>query len=406
MTGRTADSTIKGFLYQFNKTLLEVTQADDDEIITVEGLVEDIDIYSADGSLRAIQCKYHESQDKFTSSLIYKPLLQMAEAFSKNSKNSKKEIEYTIFLHVPNEKLGVRNVEKIMLDEAMATDNKSLTKIVARIENNFDADKFLKNAKIEFGISIDELEVEVKKSLGKYKLTGSDIDTLLYPNAITKISKLSSLKSEADRKISNDDLRKYLSSVTSTAISKWTLSLKNRKEILSQTKKQLENSFSQNSRERCFYFDINEIEDFDKKIVVFIDNYLDKYHSKPSHLKTPIFAVNIDFSSIKDIQYRLFKKGIKANTGLVGDVFEVESFYKEPIQIIQKSKIENREFDLRLLALSSEQHAINHRKGDDLYLVCSSPPECIETTDINYYQVGTNNFNELEYVVSLRNNHE
>jgi hypothetical protein len=403
MTGRTADSTIKGFLYQFNKTLLEVTQADDDEIITVEGLVEDVDIYSADGSLKAIQCKYHESQDKFTGSLIYKPLLQMAEAFSKNSK---KDIMYTIFLHVPTETIGVRNVEKDMLDEAMATDNQSLIKIVARIENNFDADDFLKNVKIEFGTSIDELEVEVKKSLGKYKLSGSDIDTLLYPNAITKISKLSSLKSEADRKISNDDLRKYLSSVTTTAISKWTLSLKNRKEILNKTKKQLINSFSQNSRERCFYFDIHEIEEFEERIVVFIGNYLDKYHSKPSHLKTPIFAMNIDFASIKDIQYRLFKKGIKANTGLVGDVFEVDSFYKDPIQIIQKSKIENREFDLRLLALSSEQHAINHRKGDDLYLVCSSTPECIETTDINHFQVGTTNFNELEYVVSLRNSHE
>jgi len=403
MTGRTADSTIKGFLYQFNKTLLEVTQADDDEIITVEGLVEDVDIYGADGSLKAIQCKYHESQDKFTGSLIYKPLLQMAEAFSKNSK---KDIKYTIFLHVPTEIIGVRNVEKEMLDEAMATDNQSLIKIVARIENNFDADEFLKNVKIEFGTSIDELEVEVKKSLGKYKLSGSDIDTLLYPNAITKISKLSSLKSEADRKISNDDLRKYLSSVTTTAISKWTLSLKNRKEILNKTKKQLVNSFSQNSRERCFYFDIHEIEEFEERIVVFIGNYLDKYHSKPSHLKTPIFAMNIDFASIKDIQYRLFKKGIKANTGLVGDVFEVDNFYKDPIQIIQKNKIENREFDLRLLALSSEQHAINHRKGDDLYLVCSSIPECIETTDINHYQVGTNNFNELEYVVSLRNSHE
>jgi hypothetical protein len=65
MTGRTADSTIKGFLYQFNKTLLEITQTEDDETITVEGLVEDIDIYHTDGTLKAIQCKYHESKDKY-----------------------------------------------------------------------------------------------------------------------------------------------------------------------------------------------------------------------------------------------------------------------------------------------------------------------------------------------------
>jgi hypothetical protein len=403
MTGRTADSTIKGFLYQFNKTLLEITQAEDDETITVEGLVEDIDIYHTDGTLKAIQCKYHESKDKYTGSLIYKPLLQMAEAFSKNPT---KDIKYIIFLHIPNEEPGDREVAMATLEAARNTSDKSLIKIAARIESAFDADNFLDNVKLEFGLSIDDLEVEVKKALEEYKLTGSDVETLLYPNAITKVSKLSSLKSEDERKISNKHLRKYLSSVTTTAISKWTLALKNRSEILNQTKKQLANSFSQNSRERCFYFDSNDIEDFNDKIVVFIGNYLDKYHSKPSHLKTPIFAINIDFNSIKDIEHRLFKKGIKVNTGLVGGVFEIEQFYRDPIQKIIKSKVEEREFDLRLLALDSEEYAINHRKGDDLYLISSSVPECIETTDINHYQIGTNNFNELEYVISIRNSHE
>lgn len=403
MSDRTADSTIKGFLYQFNKTLLEIAQADDDETITVEGLVEDVDVYSANGSLRAIQCKYHESKEKFTASLIYKPLLQMAEAFSKNPT---KAIEYSIFLHAPNESPRVNSVEKKVLDEALATTNKSLIKIVSRLADNFDANEFLKNIKLEFGPSIDELEINAKDALAEYKLIGSDVETLLYPNAITKISKLSSLKNEDERKITKLQLQKYLSGVTTTAISKWTLALKNRTEILNKTKKQLASSFSQNSRERYFYFDRNDIEDFGEKIVVFISNYLEKYHSKPSHIKTPIFAINDDFNSIKEIEYRLFKKGIKANTGLVGDVFEMEQFFREPIQKVNKGKIVEREFNLRLLAFSSKEDAINHRKGDDLYLVCSSVPACIEITDINYYQVGTTNFNELEYVISLRSNHE
>ena len=41
--GRVADSTIKGFMYQFNLTLNQILKASDD-IIKVEGIVEDIDV--------------------------------------------------------------------------------------------------------------------------------------------------------------------------------------------------------------------------------------------------------------------------------------------------------------------------------------------------------------------------
>jgi len=40
---RQADSTIKGFLYQFNKSIVEVLKNANAEI-TVEGVIEDIDV--------------------------------------------------------------------------------------------------------------------------------------------------------------------------------------------------------------------------------------------------------------------------------------------------------------------------------------------------------------------------
>ena len=60
---RVASSTIKGFLYQFNVTLEELLNSDSEEIF-VEGRIEDIDIID-ESNLKAIQCKYHESQEKF-----------------------------------------------------------------------------------------------------------------------------------------------------------------------------------------------------------------------------------------------------------------------------------------------------------------------------------------------------
>ncbi|EPZ53342.1 hypothetical protein H477_5105 [[Clostridium] sordellii ATCC 9714] len=52
--GRTADYTIKGFLYQFNLTLLKILESEDNDEITVEGIIEDIDVNS-NGLINAIQ---------------------------------------------------------------------------------------------------------------------------------------------------------------------------------------------------------------------------------------------------------------------------------------------------------------------------------------------------------------
>lgn len=41
---RAADYTIQGFLYQFNKTALVILGAQDDDAITLEGIVEDIEV--------------------------------------------------------------------------------------------------------------------------------------------------------------------------------------------------------------------------------------------------------------------------------------------------------------------------------------------------------------------------
>ncbi len=81
---RTADYTIQGFLYQFNKTALEILKAQADDTITIEGIIEDIEVASS-ASLKAIQCKYHEASTSFSASAVYEPLLRMLKHFSDNT---------------------------------------------------------------------------------------------------------------------------------------------------------------------------------------------------------------------------------------------------------------------------------------------------------------------------------
>jgi hypothetical protein len=95
---RAADYTIKGFLYQFNKTLLVILNSQEDSIITVEGIVEDVEIVTP-AMMTAIQCKYHEASDIFKPSGIFKPLLQMMDHFHANAGAT---IRYILFAHYPS----------------------------------------------------------------------------------------------------------------------------------------------------------------------------------------------------------------------------------------------------------------------------------------------------------------
>jgi len=72
---RQADSTIKGYLYQFNKSLLEILTADGGVSIVLEGVIEDLDIHSL-SSIKTIQCKYHEDK-KYQISNVASPILEM-----------------------------------------------------------------------------------------------------------------------------------------------------------------------------------------------------------------------------------------------------------------------------------------------------------------------------------------
>ena len=59
---RQADSMMKGYMYQFNKSLKEILCAGDDPIAREE-CMEDADIQTLEG-ITAIQYRYHEDQYK------------------------------------------------------------------------------------------------------------------------------------------------------------------------------------------------------------------------------------------------------------------------------------------------------------------------------------------------------
>ena len=126
---RQADSTIRGYLYQFNKSIYEILLAKEDESITLEGVIEDIDIESPSGTT-TIQCKYHEDK-KFQMSNVVVPILDMLCNFCE-SVCVGKSVSYILYAYF------VENVDKIDMDSFLkfvqsTTDQDILCKYYHRI---------------------------------------------------------------------------------------------------------------------------------------------------------------------------------------------------------------------------------------------------------------------------------
>jgi len=138
---REAGYTIQGFLFQFNKTLLEILSISEGGSVTVEGIIEDVDICTPSGKT-AIQCKYHETQSIFSLSLLYKPLLQMMVHFKENRDSN---VSYILYGYFPNKKPGEKYLlTKEEINKVISTTNKKYDKYLASLNGGFNGDDFLK----------------------------------------------------------------------------------------------------------------------------------------------------------------------------------------------------------------------------------------------------------------------
>lgn len=396
---RSADYTIIGFLYQFNKTILEILNAKDKEFVTVEGIIEDVDISSSD-SITAIQCKYHEAKTKFTVSTIYKPLLQMMLHFSKNTHL---QVQYILFTYFPDKNIRDNCIGKKECEAALKTKNKEFKKkYVAHIPTNLDLNEFLLRFKIEFGPSYETLVAQVTTALEKNGIPKADMDTLAYPNAIYIISEISMNHDINARKITKREFIDKIKKIKITAISRWTIELHTRKKLLHARKQQIQHHLAINTRQRYFIIDPKEIEDFNEEIVLFIRDFLDKYHMKLTHTMTPVIFLHENQEKVNDLIYRLYIKGKLSNNGYIGSQFVESYFFRKPM--IERSKSDvKREFDICITNFSDHGEMINKHKCDDLFVIGSPIIEWIDTTDVNVEHFTGTTIKEIKYLFGVKN---
>lgn len=399
---RTADYTIQGFLYQFNKTALEILDAQDDDKVTVEGIIEDIEV-ATPVELKAVQCKYHEASNSFTASAVYKPLLQMLKHFSDNQSAS---IRYILFAHFPASILPPPEIDKAILEAALASKDKGLKKYVDAVPVGIDLDGFLGRFTMEFGPCYDEIVKRVGEALKANGMPNGEIETLAYPNAIHKIATLSVKHNVAERQITKKVFLSELMAIRKTAISRWTLALKTREKLLQARRTQLKIHLDKNSRLRYFVIDPRDIDDYDSEIVLFLSDYIGKYHFKPAHISTPTLCIHANREKIQEIQYRLYQKGIVATDGYMGNQFEESFFFREPLASKGIGGEVKREFSLRILSCADHGNVLNIRKCDDLFIIGDLDCDALDTVDVNIERLAGATMKEVKYVMGVSNVYE
>ena len=356
---RTANDTIMGFNYQFNKSILEILNADADTQIRLEGFIEDLDLFKGKDTI-GIQCKYYESKLNLTNSVLAKPIFDMLISYIKD-----KNIKFRLYIHYKN----ASNEESYKLDydtfkDMLNTKNKEYIKKYFQIIYSFDGEikelfskskltesdvenihKFIaKRGESILKINIEDFidKVEIVPSESNNELTDriifrivedghseEEARNIIYPNFFQKVAFISSLDDGRKRLINCKRFKEEIYSLKRLIYSKWLLKRYSRENYKKILKSNLKVRLQNNSSVRAIYIDAKEYSNYE--IASFIVDYIKKYNSKPKLNKCPFFIIEDDNDeNCLEIQTILYKNyNISLENGDIARKFNINEFIKE-----------------------------------------------------------------------------
>lgn len=424
---RQADSTIKGYSYQFIKSIFEILEAEDEAAILLEGVIEDIDIHSPSNTT-TIQCKYHEDK-KFLISSVSVPILEMLCHYCECSYLGK-PIKYILYAYFSE------NVDEIdmatFIDYLNTTKNKEiLCKYFHQIysvpdsnmltiankpkktegEKNQLANYYKKNRSaltLRVDISdfwnvfkyvkadrFDQLKASVIQKLESLS-EHNTAESLYFPNAFSFVASLSAKSSETERTITKNELVSFLEQQKSVLLNSWTLEALGREQLLKAKKAYLASCFSSNPDVRVFVFSDLFLKSSNGDIIAFIQEYLSKYYRKPKLQRPPIFIFGNDYSTLMQTALlELYKYQRQVNTGLLGIEFVPDNFIN--------NKNCASDFSCKMAVIRNINRDMLERcNANQVYIIgdidmdLSSPNYFIEELDVP-------DINAVRYLVGLSN---
>lgn len=358
MTSRSAEHTIKGYLYQFNETLTALlNQSVKSRDITIEG-IEDYDIDKGD-LVEAHQCKYHETQ-KFYLSTIRKPLSLMLSHHAQSSSGYK----YYLRVHFKDRENG----EKLSI--TLKQLKEVLTYKIKKVEHKYWEDNkiqvrylktFLSNLEVIFCDSYDDHKNALIRNFAKILNCNLDVaENYYYPKALSFISDKSIKSSIQKRKTNKQSLLAYLNS-SSTIFDHLFLLYKGKEKFISEVSKKIKRNKSfMGVKEQFVFIDLDAISSWKvEDIVGLIMKVQNKYYricNTPWDAVPWAFVLQSKERDIVEIKKSLIRKGIKFEDGRESLHFNQDLFNAEPLKFRNGSKrLSNSSYMVKILSWETYQ---------------------------------------------------
>ncbi|CAA0212539.1 DUF87 domain-containing protein [Tenacibaculum maritimum] len=373
MSKRSAEHTIAGYYYQFDKTILEILNQEDlTKKVTVEG-IEDIDIENIDGESTFIQCKYH-STASYIPSKIKEPIQLLLKEYKKAIDTGKTDLKFVLYAHFKenqealNQKLEDKKLKESELD-FLKKDFLSGTK------KDKEGKKVNYSVHTDLGMSDDDLKkfivnLEIDIDAGDIDQQGKDVIDIIksnfnncsnreaeyyYNNALKIIFKLATKDLLEKRQVTKGEFIKAIDT-KKFLFNKWYAHLRGKKQYLEYVKWELKKLRVLATNKYKFLFIGKDFLSEESKISFedLTKNIIDEYFQigKSFSTKSKVWTIVLDCDVEKFGSYkkRLHNAHIKPWGRSTSAGFDIVLFNEEPVINTNKNdRISKKSYDIRLM---------------------------------------------------------
>ena len=343
MKDRSAVSTLKGYFYQFDFTILQLLKLEHmTDKIMVEG-VEDVDVASADNKI-AIQCKYYEGTE-YNHSVISEAVKYLLMDFAERKNNGKNKIKYMLYGYYSTgqnkfpDTLDIPFLKQKFLTHKRKIRNSDQYEIIEEYKllnlSDNDLEEFLSLLKIDVNAQAFQQQMQeiFDKIIDNFKCTIFEAEHYYYNNALKVIKNIAIHQIPSEREISKGEFLEYINK-KEILFNQWFYLFRTQKEVFKKIRKEYFTCFNVSPYERFFLIDAgkNGFEPIILKDLVYL---LREKWSKCSKREIQSFCPYVYFHNISEEQLAIIK-GELFREGLVftdGFPFYMSDFYPDALTV-------------------------------------------------------------------------